>query len=69
MLISVRRGRSGPTAGAQVDGIIAGYGAFTGVREYDNTWQGANAVNLVRDWVKRHSGTYRMATSGDRLFK
>ncbi|MFE6500517.1 phospholipase [Kitasatospora sp. NPDC057738] len=54
---------------AQVDGIIAGYGAFTGVREYDNSWQCANAVNLVKDWVNRHSGTHRMATSGDRLFK
>ncbi|MEU3572942.1 phospholipase [Kitasatospora sp. NPDC036755] len=54
---------------AQVDGIIAGYGAFTGVREYDNSWQCANAVNLVRDWVNRHSGTHRMAAAGDRLFR
>ncbi|KJS53171.1 phospholipase D [Streptomyces rubellomurinus subsp. indigoferus] len=54
---------------AKVDGIIAGYGAFTGVREYDNSWQCANAVNLVRDWVNRHGATHRMATSGDRLFR
>ncbi|WP_331738158.1 glycerophosphodiester phosphodiesterase family protein [Streptomyces sp. NBC_01276] len=52
----------------RVDGIIAGYGAFTGVREYDDSWQCANAVNLVRDWVNRHGGTHRMATAGDRLF-
>ncbi|MEV4613079.1 phospholipase [Kitasatospora sp. NPDC049258] len=54
---------------ARVDGIIAGYGAFTGVREYDNSWQCANAVNLVRDWVNRHSATHRMATAGDRMFR
>ncbi|MBD0672440.1 phospholipase [Streptomyces sp. CBMA156] len=54
---------------ARVDGIIAGYGAFTGVREYDNGWQCANAVNLVKDWVNRHGVTHRMATSGDRLFR
>ncbi|GHF57292.1 hypothetical protein GCM10018790_39150 [Kitasatospora xanthocidica] len=54
---------------AGVDGIIAGYGAFTGVREYDDSWQCANVVNLVRDWVNRHGSTHRMATSGDRLFK
>ncbi|WP_241002357.1 phospholipase [Streptomyces sp. CB01881] len=54
---------------ARVDGIIAGYGAFTGVREYDDSWQCANAVNLVRDWVNRHGATHRMATSGDRLFR
>ncbi|MEU4345974.1 glycerophosphodiester phosphodiesterase family protein [Streptomyces sp. NPDC023838] len=54
---------------ARVDGIIAGYGAFTGVREYDDSWQCANAINLVRDWVNRHSTTHRMATSSDRLFK
>ncbi|MET8751944.1 phospholipase [Streptomyces sp. NPDC004667] len=53
----------------RVDGIIAGYGAFTGVREYDDSWQCANAVNLVRDWVNHHGGTHRMATSGDRLFR
>ncbi|WP_327130548.1 hypothetical protein OG311_03380 [Streptomyces sp. NBC_01343] len=52
-----------------VDGIIAGYGAFTGVREYDDGWQCANAVGLVRDWVGRHSGAHRMATPGDRLFR
>ncbi|GAA2750771.1 phospholipase [Kitasatospora cinereorecta] len=52
----------------RVDGIIAGYGAFTGVREYDSGWQCANAVNLVRDWVNRHSSTHRMATGADRLF-
>ncbi|MFH9354891.1 phospholipase [Kitasatospora sp. NPDC017646] len=54
---------------AQVDGIIAGYGAFTGVREYDDSWQCANAINLVRDWVNHHSNTHRMANSGDRLFR
>ncbi|MFF2081215.1 phospholipase [Kitasatospora sp. NPDC058162] len=54
---------------AQVDGIIAGYGAFTGVREYDDSWQCANAINLVRDWVNHHSGSHRMANSGDRLFR
>ncbi|MEU7164467.1 phospholipase [Streptomyces morookaense] len=54
---------------ARVDGIIAGYGAFTGVREYDDNWKCANAIKLVRDWVNRHSATHRMATSGDRLFK
>ncbi|MFI0738579.1 glycerophosphodiester phosphodiesterase family protein [Streptomyces sp. NPDC021100] len=54
---------------ARVDGIIAGYGAFTGVREYDNGWQCANAIKLIRDWVDRHGGTHRMATSADRLFK
>ncbi len=53
---------------ARVDGIIAGYGAFTGVRDYDNSWQCANAINLIRDWVNRHSGTHRMANSGDRMF-
>ncbi|WP_405443882.1 phospholipase [Streptomyces avidinii] len=53
----------------RVDGIIAGYGAFTGVREYDDSWQCANAVGLVRDWVNRHSGTHRMAGPGDRLFR
>ncbi|MGW4898362.1 phospholipase [Kitasatospora sp. NPDC004240] len=54
---------------ARVDGIIAGYGSFTGVREYDNGWQCANAVNLIRDWVNRHGSTHRMATAGDRLFQ
>ncbi|MFD7236837.1 phospholipase [Streptomyces syringium] len=54
---------------ARVDGIIAGYGNFTGEHEYDNGWQCANAINLVRDWVNRHSSTHRMATSGDRLFR
>ncbi|MEU7162971.1 phospholipase D [Streptomyces chrestomyceticus] len=54
---------------AQVDGIIAGYAAFTGEREYDNSWQCANAINLIRDWVNRHSGSHRMANSGDRLFR
>ncbi|MEW1639577.1 phospholipase [Streptomyces sp. NPDC093801] len=53
----------------RVDGIIAGYGAFTGVREYDDAWQCANAVGLVRDWVDRHGATHRMATPGDRLFR
>ncbi|MEU7185988.1 phospholipase [Streptomyces sp. NPDC045470] len=53
---------------ARVDGIIAGYAAFTGEREYDNSWQCANAINLIRDWVNRHSGSHRMANSGDRLF-
>ncbi|MFF2194820.1 phospholipase [Streptomyces sp. NPDC058157] len=53
----------------RVDGIIAGYGAFTGVREYDDTWQCANAVGLIRDWVTRHPTTHRMATPGDRLFR
>ncbi|MGW2367540.1 hypothetical protein ACWCZ5_18395 [Streptomyces sp. NPDC001667] len=54
---------------ARVDGIIAGYGAFTGVREYDNSWKCANAIKLIRDWVGHHSTTHRMATSKDRLFK
>ncbi|MEV0537280.1 phospholipase [Kitasatospora sp. NPDC050463] len=54
---------------ARVDGIIAGYGSFTGVREYDDSWQCANAIGLVRDWVGRHSTTHRMATAGDRLFR
>ncbi|PBC71046.1 hypothetical protein BX265_5614 [Streptomyces sp. TLI_235] len=54
---------------AHVDGIIAGYGAFAGVREYDGSWQCANAVNLVRDWVNRHGATRRMATGGDSLFR
>ncbi|MFD8757246.1 phospholipase [Kitasatospora sp. NPDC059577] len=54
---------------ARVDGIIAGYGAFTGVREYDDSWQCANAINLVRDWVNHHGSTHRMATSGDRMFR
>ncbi|OPC77370.1 phospholipase [Embleya scabrispora] len=54
---------------ARVDGIIAGYGAFTGVRDYDNSWQCANAINLIRDWVNRHSGTHRMATGADRMFR
>ncbi|MEV7175553.1 phospholipase [Kitasatospora sp. NPDC093679] len=54
---------------ARVDGIIAGYGAFTGVREYDRSWQCANAVNLVRDWVNRHGSTHRMANAGDRMFR
>ncbi|MEV0280239.1 phospholipase [Streptomyces sp. NPDC050610] len=53
---------------ARVDGIIAGYGAFTGVRDYDNSWQCANSIALIRDWVNRHSGTHRMADSGDRMF-
>ncbi|MEV6734371.1 glycerophosphodiester phosphodiesterase family protein [Streptomyces sp. NPDC051364] len=53
----------------RVDGIIAGYGAFTGVREYDDSWQCANSISLIRDWVNRHSGTHRMATPGDRLFR
>ncbi|MFF4409154.1 hypothetical protein [Streptomyces sp. NPDC001404] len=52
-----------------MDGIIAGYGAFTGVREYDDNWKCANAIKLVRDWVNRHGSTHRMATSGDRLFR
>ena len=54
---------------ARVDGIIAGYGAFTGVREYDDNWKCANAIKLVRDWVSKHGSTHRMATSADRLFK
>lgn len=54
---------------AGVDGIIAGYGNFTGEHEYGNGWQCANTINLVRDWVNRHSATHRMATSGDRLFR
>lgn len=54
---------------ARVDGIIAGYGAFTGVREYDDSWQCANSINLIRDWVNRHGSTHRMATSADRLFR
>ncbi|MFD7014555.1 phospholipase [Streptomyces sp. NPDC059928] len=54
---------------ARVDGIIAGYGAFTGVREYDDNWKCANAIKLVRDWVSKHGSTHRMATSSDRLFK
>ncbi|MFJ3908491.1 PI-PLC domain-containing protein [Streptomyces vinaceus] len=53
----------------RVDGIIAGYGAFTGVREYDDSWQCANAIGLVRDWVNHHGGTHRMAAPGDRLFR
>jgi len=54
---------------AGVDGIIAGYGAFNGVKEYDESWECANAIGLIRDWVNRHSGTHRMATSGDRIFR
>ncbi|MGI5526620.1 phospholipase [Streptomyces syringium] len=54
---------------ARVDGIIAGYGNFTGEHEYDKGWQCANAINLVRDWLNRHSSTHRMANSGDRLFR
>ncbi|MFE2523204.1 phospholipase [Streptomyces sp. NPDC059382] len=54
---------------ARVDGIIAGYGAFTGVREYDDSWQCANSITLIRDWVNRHGSTHRMATSADRLFR
>ncbi|MFH8347580.1 phospholipase [Streptomyces sp. NPDC018045] len=54
---------------ARVDGIIAGYGNFTGEHEYDSGWQCANAINLIRDWVNRHGATHRMANSGDRLFK
>ncbi|MFH8406979.1 phospholipase [Streptomyces sp. NPDC018019] len=54
---------------ARVDGIIAGYGNFTGEREYDNGWQCANAIKHLRDWVNSHSGTHRMANSGDRLFR
>lgn len=54
---------------AQVDGIVAGYGAFTGVPEYGNGWQCANAVNLVRDQVNRHGATHRMAVAGDGLFR
>ncbi|MEU5145690.1 phospholipase [Streptomyces yangpuensis] len=53
----------------RVDGIIAGYGSFTGVREYDDSWQCANSISLIRDWVNRNGGTHRMATSGDRLFR
>lgn len=53
----------------RVDGIIAGYGAFTGVREYDDRWECANAIAHIRNWVNRHSDTHRMATSGDRLFR
>ncbi|WP_229343401.1 phospholipase [Streptomyces flavotricini] len=53
----------------RADGIIAGYGAFTGVRAYDGSRQCANAVGLFRDRVGRHSGTHRMATPGDRLFR
>ncbi|MFF4424650.1 phospholipase [Streptomyces sp. NPDC001549] len=53
----------------RVDGIIAGYGAFTGVREYDDSWQCANSVGLIRDWVNRHGATHRMAAPGDRLFR
>ncbi|WP_235438980.1 CorA family divalent cation transporter [Streptomyces yangpuensis] len=53
----------------RVDGIIAGYGSFTGVREYDDSWQCANSISLIRDWLNRSSGTHRMATSGDRLFR
>ncbi|WP_285549371.1 hypothetical protein [Streptomyces lavendulae] len=53
----------------RVDGIIAGYGAFTGVREYDDGWQCANSVGLIRDWVNRHGGTHRMAVPGDPLFR
>ncbi|WP_030674439.1 phospholipase D [Streptomyces rimosus] len=54
---------------ARVDGIIAGYANSTGEREYDNSWQCANAINAIRDWVNRHGATHRMANSGDRLFK
>ncbi|MEV4742283.1 hypothetical protein [Streptomyces sp. NPDC049555] len=54
---------------ARVDGIIAGYGAFTGVREYDNSRQCANAIKLIRDWVTRHGTTHRMTTGADRLFR
>ncbi|GGZ70436.1 hypothetical protein GCM10010371_32930 [Streptomyces subrutilus] len=54
---------------ARVDGIIAGYGAFTGVREYDDSWQCANSITMIRDWVNRHGSTHRMATSGDRMFR
>ncbi|MER6488845.1 phospholipase [Streptomyces virginiae] len=53
----------------RADGIIAGYGAFTGVREYDDSWQCANSISLIRDWVNRHGGTHRMAGPGDRLFR
>ncbi|MFE9846441.1 PI-PLC domain-containing protein [Streptomyces goshikiensis] len=53
----------------RVDGIIAGYGAFTGVREYDDSWQCANSIGLIRDWANRHGGTHRMAGPGDRLFR
>ncbi|WP_237296532.1 hypothetical protein [Streptomyces sp. 3211] len=53
----------------RVDGIIAGYGSFTGVREYDDSWQCANSIGLIRDWVNRHGGTHRMAVPGDRLFR
>ncbi|MFF7079172.1 hypothetical protein [Streptomyces lavendulae] len=52
-----------------MDGITAGYAAFTGVRAYDDSRQCANAVGLVRDWVSRHGGTHRMAAPGDRLFR
>ncbi|MER7823122.1 phospholipase [Streptomyces sp. NPDC096097] len=52
----------------RVDGITAGHGAFTGVREYDGGRQCADSVNLIRDRVNRHAGTHRMAAPGDRLF-
>ncbi|MFJ6052539.1 hypothetical protein [Streptomyces sp. NPDC092307] len=51
-----------------MDGIIAGYGAFTGVRGYVGGWRCADSVNLIRDRVDRHAGTHRMAAPGDRLF-
>ncbi|MGW2377272.1 hypothetical protein [Kitasatospora sp. NPDC001683] len=44
-------------------------GRRPGGREYDASWQCANAVNLVRDWVNRHNDTQRMANSGDRPFR
>ncbi|GAA2799901.1 PI-PLC domain-containing protein [Crossiella cryophila] len=53
---------------AGVNGIIAGYGAQTGAKDYDNSWQCGNAVRQVRDWVAGHSGSHRMANAGDRLF-
>ncbi|MFD7395785.1 phospholipase [Streptomyces virginiae] len=53
----------------RVDGIIAGYGAFTGVRDYDGGWQCANSIGLIRDWVNRHGATHRMAAPGDCLFR
>jgi hypothetical protein len=52
----------------QLDGIIAGYGESTGLKDYADTPECAKAIGLVRDWVSRHGSTHRLATGKDRLF-
>ncbi|MFI8363863.1 phospholipase [Streptomyces sp. NPDC085612] len=73
-------GRLGPLEGITTTGTRdrvqgafdrsgSGFPAGRRVMDYGDSWQCANSITLIRDWVNRHGATHRMAAPGDRMFR